>query len=150
MTKYFHGSASLLEEGDFLLPGSVTGVKNFSRIDHVYMVHTDFEFVSYGMSGHHPEYIDTAEKYALWDALMWACTAGDLRCGGKCDSGENDHADMLSDLTVPDCVYVYEVEPIGGVEPDGASDTGPEHVRAPKAVIARALPANEIARQLGW
>lgn len=105
---FYHGTNAELNIGDILIPGIELGVTaNHGRSNHVYLTNDE----------------QVGEDIAMREAYKWAATA--------CSVAEDEETD-------PDpTAYVYIVEPLGGIEPDGCSDgdVGEEAVRTTSAVI---------------
>lgn len=69
---------------------------------------------------------------ALSEAYAWARTA----CMVAEEEGNLDPGSLE--------VFIYVVEPIGGVEPDGSADTGVEAMRCPRARIVDAVDHGDL------
>ena len=155
--RFFHGTVVELAPGDMVVPGDEIGVSNFGRSTHVYATTTDPRAVGAEPDEDQDEDEDGLGSTPLsraWDtAAFFAAQAADGACTGTscCDREDEDdadaHADCLNYGSVPTCLRVYEVEPVGPVERDGSgNDAGPEAVRMPYArVIGRVGPDGETA-----
>lgn len=144
---FYHGTYAKLHPGDILVPGEKIGVTVHNRSRHVYMTHTGFSLTD--VSDFKPEWVRSAPQYALYTALEYGCWAADLQCDSGTCPFPNDHSLSLRDLSVPPCVYVYEVHPQGAVGDDDANDVGPESCRAASASIVRRVSEDEIRNALG-
>lgn len=143
---FYHGSASVLEAGEILYPGEALGLSWHGRSQHVYMTHTAFSLseVDYVPSG-----ITSAAQFAVYSAVLWACIAADQACEENCDWGM-DHGKAMTSAMVPDCVKIYEVEPLGPVTSDDAHDVDPDACRTTEARIIRPLSDRDVAILLDW
>lgn len=95
---FYHGTNADLAIGDILVPGAQLGVSvNHGRSEHVYITWDGFTSDE-----------DEGYRVAMTEALAWARTA--------CMVAEDEQ-----DAEDPEA-FVYIVEPLGAVEPDGAID----------------------------
>lgn len=120
---YFHGTNADLQLGEILIPGSALGVSaNHGRSDHVYLT----------WDGFNPSDVEAAKAYAMKEAYAWARTACMV---AEDETGDDDQQ-----------AYVYIVEPVGAVEPDGSLDeeVGEEAVRCGSARIVSVVDGYDL------
>lgn len=135
---YYHGTATPLSPGTILVPGETIGITRNGRSTHVYVTHDDFSMSEIEDA---PTSIRSAPEFARYDASVWGAFAADNVCNRHPSHFKvlrDNERDLNKGLdALSECVYLYEVEPLGTLEYDDAHDVQEGSARVAKARVLR-------------
>lgn len=140
--QFFHGTYAELTPGDLLRSGEQSGAYIHHRTTMVFGTTTNFDPSSLDWD----EAADTAHNRlaaSIQEALEWAADAADMLCDHPQHNHPADpsfHREAVLEGWAPACLRLYEIEPLGPVQPDPSSDAGPSAVMMPSARVVAVVP----------